>query len=188
MYTGHMDEKHTEFTLANGQTVQVRPIRAQDAPLLVEMFHHLSPRTRRLRFHSYMGDLPRERVWREAIALSDLDPARQVALVASYKDDAGEHIVGVARFARATAQDEEAEAAIVVQDDFQGMGLGSHLLLRLVSLARQVGIRHFAGWIMAENVHMLHILKKAHLPIRRQSRSGETFVQVSLEAPAETPD
>lgn len=171
----------TTFTLSNGQSVTIRPIRPGDAALLVEMFHHLSERTRRLRFHSYVGNLPQERIWREAIAMSDLDPMRQAALVAVYQDGEGEHIIGVARFARATADALEAEAAIVVRDDFQKMGVGTHLLSSLVPLARSLGIERFFAWVMTENIHMLHIIKKAKLPMRRENHPGEVFVVVSLE-------
>ncbi len=170
----------TTFTLPNGQPVTIRPIRPGDAALLVEMFHHLSERTRRLRFHSYTGSLPEERIWCDAIALSDLDPARQAALVAVHQDDAGEHIVGVARFARAAADAVEAEAAIVVRDDFQRMGLGTRLLTMLVPVARSMGIQRLFAWIMAENRHMLQLIQKADLPIHRETRAGETFVAVSL--------
>jgi GNAT superfamily N-acetyltransferase len=171
----------TTFSLSDEKSVNVRAIHSDDAALLVEMFHYLSDRTRRLRFHSYTGDLPEERIWREAIALSDLDPARQAALVAVHEDGAGEHIVGVARFARARADAVEAEAAIVVRDDFQNMGLGSHLLAQLTSVARSMGIKRFSAWIMAENLHMLQIVKKANLPMHRETHSGETYVVVSLK-------
>jgi RimJ/RimL family protein N-acetyltransferase len=171
----------TTFTRSTGQPVTIRPIRSSDAALLIEMFHHLSEHTRRLRFHSYTGNLPQERIWREAIALSDLDPTRQAALVAVHQDGEGEHIVGVARFARATADAVEAEAAIAVRDDWQKMGLGTHLLTLLVPLARSMGIERFFAWIMAENIHMLRIVKKADLPMRRETHPGEVFVVVSLE-------
>jgi acetyltransferase len=168
------------FELSNGQTVAVRPIRPGDAPLLVEMFQHLSDRTKRLRFHAYTGNLPQERIWRDAIALSDLVPARQAALVAVHHDDAGEHIVGVARFARATADATEAEAAVVVRDDFQRMGLGTHLLTRLLPLARSMGIQRLFGWVMSENRHMLQIISRTDLDVHRESKAGETFVAISL--------
>jgi acetyltransferase len=170
----------THFELPNGLSVTIREIRSSDAALLVEMYHHLSERSKRLRFHTYTGNLPKERIWREAIALSDVDRDRQAALVAEYHEEGGDHIVGVARFARATADAVEAEAAIVVRDDFQRMGLGTHLLSLLLSLARSMGIKRVFGWVASENRHMLHIVKETDLPIHRETHSGETFVVLSL--------
>jgi len=168
------------FTLPNGQSVTIRQIHPSDVSLLVEMFHHLSERSKRLRFHAYTGQLPKERIWREAIALSDLDPALQVALVAVHRDETGDHIVGVARFACATSDAVEAETAIVVRDDFQRVGLGTHLLTLLVPLARSMGVERLFGWVMAENYHMLQMLQKTNLTTRHENRSGEMLIAVSL--------
>jgi len=170
----------TTFELSNDQSLTIRRIRSSDAALLVEMFHHLSDRSKRLRFHAYTGNLPEARIWREAIALADLDPARQAAVVAVYNDDAGEHIAGVARLARATAEAIEAEAAVIVRDDFQRMGLGTHLMTLLLPLARSMGIQRLFGWVMSENRHMLRILNKTHLPIHRENHAGEMFIVLSV--------
>jgi acetyltransferase len=170
----------TTFELADGQKVCIRHIRPSDAALLVEMFHHLSERSRRLRFHAYTGNLPEERIWREAIAFSDLDPDRQVALVAVHRNEADARIVGVARFARATANALEAEAAVVVCDDFQRMGLGTHLLTLLLPLAAAMGIKQVFGWVSVENRHMIDIIGKTDLPIYRETMAGESLVVISL--------
>ena len=180
MDTAQAAPPSTTFELSNGQAVTVRSIRPGDAPLLVAMFHHLSDLTRRLRFHAYTGSLPQERIWREAAALCDLDAARQVALVALLRDHTGEHIVGTTRLVRATSDAIEAEAAVVVRDDFQKMGLGTHLLEKLLPVARSMGIQRVFGWIMAENSHMLQIVHKTKLPVHIETHSGEMFVVLSL--------
>ena len=169
--------------LADDRSVTIREIRPSDASLLVEMFHQLSERSKRLRFHAYTGRLPHERIWREAVALSDLDPERQAALVAVHRDASGEHIVGVARFARATADAVKAEAAVIVRDDFQRQGLGTYLLTLLVPLGRSMGIEKLYAWVMAENRHMLELLQKTHLPIHFENQAGEMFISVSLAPP-----
>lgn len=180
MSTNAIDQSATEFKLSNGSSVTIRQIQPEDAALLVEMFHKLSPDSRRLRFHAYTENVPHERIWREAIALSDLDPARQAALVAVADVDGREQIVGVARFARATPDATEAEAAVVVRDDFQRMGLGTHLLTLLVPLAQSLGIESLTGWVAAENRHMLHVVGKTDLPLTRDTSAGETYIQISL--------
>jgi acetyltransferase len=171
----------TTFETPEGRRLTVRAIRSGDAPLLVEMFRHLSQRTRRLRFHAYTANLPQERIWRQAVALSDLDPKREFALVAVDTNETGEHIVGVARFARATPDAVDAEAAVVVRDDFQRMGLGTFLLGMLLPFAYAMDIKKLFGWVMSENRHMLQIIKKTNLPIHTEHHSGEMFVVVTLE-------
>lgn len=164
-----------------GQSINLRLIQPQDAGLLVDLFHHLSPETRRLRFHLYMERFPEERVWREAISLSNLDPQRHVAVVAVITEtDGEEHAVGVARFARNTYTDTEAEIAVVVRDDFQRKGLGRVLVTTLAERARDLGITHFAGWVMVENVSLMQLIKKLEVKIEAQIVQGQQRVRVAI--------
>jgi len=166
----------TTFELSNGQVVIIRAIHPGDAPLLVEMFGHLSARTRRLRYHAFTAELPLE----QAILMSELDPARQTALVATVGEDGSEHIVGVTQLARASAGTVEAEIAIVVRDDFHGMGLGSHLLTLLLAVAHGMGVQRLFGWVKAENRAMLRLFQKTDLPICIEHCSGEMLVELTL--------
>ena len=86
----------------------------------------------------------------------------------------------VARYARASAYTVEAETAIVIRDDFQGLGLGSQLFMILLSNAHAMGIRRIFGWVMSENGAMLRLFRKTNLPLRVESHSGEMLVQVTL--------
>jgi GNAT superfamily N-acetyltransferase len=169
------------YTTPSGQAVQLRLVEKDDAALLVDLFHQLSPETRRLRFHLYTERIPEEQVWREAILLSNLDPQRHVAIVATVVEaDGEEHAIGVARFARATLQDQEAEAAIVIRDDFQRKGLGRVLLTKLAEKARELGITHFAGWVLAENIHLMKLIKKLEVKVETEIRHGERKVRVAI--------
>ena len=67
-----------------------------------------------------------------------------------------------------------------MRDDFQKMGLGTHLLEQLLPIARSMGIQRVFGWIMAENKHMLRIVHKTKLPVHIETHSGEMFVAISL--------
>ena len=168
-------------TTPSGQQVSLRLIKDGDAGLLVDLFHQLSPETRRLRFHLYTERLPEEKVWREAITLSTLDPQRHVAVVATILEaDGAEHAVGVARFARPTLEDREAEVAIVVRDDFQRKGLGRILLTQLADKARELGITHFSGWVMAENIHLMKLIKKLEVKLESETRHGQRRVRVTI--------
>lgn len=170
------------YTTRSGQEVNLRFVQKEDAALLVDLFHQLSPESKRLRFHLYTAKLAEERIWQEAVTLSDLDPQRQVAVVATIiEDDGQEYAVGVARFARARSEDKEAEVAVVVRDDFQRKGLGKHLLLTLADKAREIGITHFTAWVMAENVRLMKLIKDMELKnVESETRLGETKIRVPL--------
>lgn len=171
-----------DFTTRTGQTVKLRLVQKEDAALLVDMFYRLSPESVRLRFHLYTTKIPPDRVWKEAVALSNLDPMRQAAVVATIVEaDGKEHAVGVARFARARVEDNEAEVAVVVRDDFQRNGLGKHLLQVLADKAREIGIRYFTAWVMSENVRLMKLIKGLELKnIESETKHGETKIRVPI--------
>jgi acetyltransferase len=172
----------TTFTTTDGREVFIRRIKHDDAALLVDMFHHLSDQTKRLRFQCGSPNCPEALIWREAIKLCHLEPERQVGLVAIVTEGDGEqHAVGTARCVRSTPDKIEAEVGIVVRDDYQRVGLGSRLMLELIRAARTVGIVQFEGWILPENRRMLQMINKSGLPVKHQTKMGETHVVVSID-------
>ena len=170
------------FTTTNGQTVTLRYIHKDDASLLVDMFHRLSPETKRLRFHLYTTKIPDELIQQTAQKLSDLSPELAVAVVAIHRESGGmEHAVGVARLARKVPSDTEAEVAVVVRDDFQRKGLGKHLLITLANKARQMGITHFSAWVMADNVRLMKLIRGLELKsLESEMRHGEIKIKAPI--------
>ena len=54
--------------------------------------------------------------------------------------------------------DEVAEVAVTVADDWQRRGLGRALLVRLASRARREGIHRFSAFVMSENAGAVKLL------------------------------
>lgn len=174
-----MDEQ-TSYLIRDGRQVSIRPITADDAGRLVDLYYRLSDTTRRLRFHSMRQNAPLEEIEQEARRLSDLDPANQAALVATVEEEGEERIVAVARLARSKDDPAEAESAIVVRDDYQNQGLGTHMLTLLAEVARSMNIERLTAWIMAENRRIFGIVKKSGLSVQAETRYGETYIRVSV--------
>jgi len=173
-------EEWTSHTIRDGRRVTIRPITPDDADRLVDLYYRLSDTTRRLRFHSMRQNVPLEETEALARRLSELDPANQAALAAVVKEEDEERIVAVARLSR-SADPVEAESAIVVRDDYQNQGLGSHMLKLLAEVARSLDIERLTAWVMAENLHMLHIIQKSGLDVEAETRYGETYISVAVQ-------
>jgi acetyltransferase len=173
-------DEQTSYMIRDGRRVSTRPITPDDAGRLVDLYYRLSDTTRRLRFHSMRQNVPLEEIEQEAKQLSDLDPANQAALVATVEEEGEERIVAVARLARSEENSAEAESAIVVRDDYQNQGLGTHMLELLAEVARSMNIERLTAWIMAENLHIFRIIKKSGLSVQADTRYGETHVSVSV--------
>jgi GNAT superfamily N-acetyltransferase len=136
-------------TLRDGSHVVIRPISRTDLDLERNFIAALSPQARWFRFLNATG-VPSEALLKQ---LTDIDDERDVALVA-LTDDKGRQIeVGVARFS--TTSGHKAEVAVVVSDDWRHRGLGTALMTRLVSIARERGIKTLYSVDVAHN-HPMH--------------------------------
>jgi acetyltransferase len=80
----------------DGALLLVRPIKPQDAPLLMDFFKCLTPETIFYRFLTYLKSLPPE--WVEHFTRIDYD--RDVSLAAVEKSTSRERILGVCRIMR----------------------------------------------------------------------------------------
>ena len=57
-----------------------------------------------------------------------------------------------------------AEVSLLVEDDWQGRGLGSALLGQLAGIARAAGHRELVGWCLPEETGLLRAARRAGLP------------------------
>lgn len=112
-----------------------REIRAEDAAALQAAFGSLSDDTIYRRFFTSKKELTDD----EADYFADVDHERREAFIAVL----GKTIIGVARYDRLIEEPDVAEAAIVVQDAYQGRGHGTRLLGELMDRARRSGIHFF---------------------------------------------
>jgi GNAT superfamily N-acetyltransferase len=140
-------------TLANGRSLHVRPVGPRDANAEQAFVAGLSPVARFRRFHFGLIELP------DALlrAFVNADQQRHVALVAEATDD--RRIVADARYVLEGGT-RTAEFAIAVSDAWQGLGLGRHLMRRLLARARRSGLEWLCGDVLTENTPMLALMNR----------------------------
>jgi acetyltransferase len=99
------------------------------------------------------------------ICFNDYD--REIALVAEYKENpaAEAQILGVGRLSKLHGLN-EGEFAILVSDAWQGQGLGTELLKRVVQVGRAEKLQRILGHILAENHVMNHVCQKVGFTVR----------------------
>ena len=159
--------------------VTTRPVRADDDVRLVRMWPRLSPETVYRRFHSPLRRLPAATVHR----LVAVDHDRREALVAVV----GDEVVGVARYDRSPTDPDSAEFAVLVEDAWQGFGLGRQLLGELAALAARRGVRRLTATVQMDNDRMVWLIRRL-LPGSRLVRdSGTYLVESPLASPAPLP-
>ena len=152
-YPAHLVE---QTGLADGTPVTIRPIRAGDLPLERAFVVRLSPHTRYQRLLSGRKLLPGE-----LRRLTDIDYARELALIALARHQGRDHMLGVARYVREdSAEQASCDFAIVIADRWQGRGLGEVLLRRLLRAARADGIGVVGGITLSTNAAMIALARK----------------------------
>ena len=171
------------YTTRDGRKLTLRLIRPADAPLLEELFYRLSPESRWRRFHALTDGIPPERITEQAGAMADVDNRTlEGAVVAVAKEADGEHIVGVVRLARPPGKPEaeEAEAAVVVLDAYQGQGVGSELLQRMLQLARRMKVKRILAVFQPDNAGAIHLFRALGLPSRLETSHGISKMYTEL--------
>ncbi len=172
------------FTLKDGTQVIIRPIRPDDADDLQDTFQRLSMESIYLRFLSFKKELPDE----EARQLATVDYTTRIAFVAITQVDGHENVIGVSRYAMDDPGNPEfAESAVVVEDEYQGRGLGKLLLWRLVTYARARGIHILRGNMQIGNNRMLDLVRRSGLPYQTHYADGIWEVDIDITEPPKAP-
>jgi acetyltransferase len=154
-------------------------VRPTDAPLIQAFVSRLSPESIYNRFLSTITGLSDA----DAARLATVDYVDRMALVATLLSDEGELTIAVARYARSVSESDRAELAIVVEDQYQKLGLARTMLKHIAIYAREHGIHTFTGTINGGNLRMREFVKNCGLPVTISAGDhGEVEVEVLLGA------
>jgi len=136
------------FTLSDGVTVFIRPIRPEDEKLYHRFTAAESQQDLRWRFFAPVKELEPALVMR----LTHIDYDRAMAFIAL--DEKTGDMLGVARLHQ-TETKGTGEYAIIVRSDLKAHGLGWHLMQTLIDYARKRKLRSIQGRVMHDNTTML---------------------------------
>jgi acetyltransferase len=175
-YPAHLEAR---VRLADGAALLLRPIRPDDAGLEMEFVDGLSPESRRLRFQSALSSLTPAMVAR----FTQIDYDREMALVAVAEEGGREREAAVARYVR-LPDGRTCEYAIVVADAWQGRGLGTLVMRRLIAIASEAGLDTMVGQVLASNRAMLDLCRSLGFSIEADPRDSiERRVVLRLALP-----
>lgn len=163
----------TETVVVGDRVVTVRPIRDSDVDRLRRLFFRLSPESVHLCFFQLVKQ-PSEKLLRH---LAEVDHVRRQAIVAEIDDE----IIAVVRYDRVD-DTPVAEVAVVVEDEWQGRGLGKRLLRRLASDALDHGVVELTATVLGENHRALALAHRVAPETHGQLDHGEWFLDVPLPA------
>lgn len=167
-----------EIALADGSAAQVRAIRPEDEPLLLDMLARSAADDIRLRFFAPLKEISHT----FAARLTQIDYDREMALVAIGTDGA---MLGVVRLI-ADPDGLAAEFAVFVRSDLKGRGLGWRLMTEILDYARARGVRQVHGDVLRENSTMLNMAAELGFGVAPSPDPTVVRVEIDLAKPGRT--
>jgi acetyl coenzyme A synthetase (ADP forming)-like protein len=168
-------EYETEVLLKDGSRILLRPIKEDDVERWLEFIFRLSHQTKYLRFHS-VPKLGRE----DAIRFCSVDYDNAFAFVAEVLRDRRRDIIAIGRYYRIPYKP-SAEVAFVIEDTYQGKGIGTKLMEWLANVARDNGITTFEASVLAENRAMMNVFKDYgfHVTSKREEDAYHVIIPIA---------
>ena len=145
----------SNWQLADGANVVIRPIQPEDVWLVKEFVKNLSDESRYFRFMKSVEELSVLTL----VRFTQIDYSREMALIAVNEEQDKAIELGVARYA-INPDGESCEFALVVADTMRGTGLGQKLMLALMDIARTKGLKRIEGEVLKNNANMLKLMKR----------------------------
>jgi acetyl coenzyme A synthetase (ADP forming)-like protein len=172
------DEFDFDVVLRDGEVLRMRPIRSSDAGLEADFISRVGAESMYFRFFRYRSRLTDE----ELEYFTNVDYEQRMAFVAVHEGN----IIAVGRYDLLPADDGErgdaAEVAFLVEDAYQGRGVGRLLLQHLTTYARLHGVAFLRAYVLADNKRMLELFRTAGYGIsRRNFADGVHEVELPTE-------
>jgi acetyltransferase len=153
--TPYPKKYETIWTLRDGRTVVLRPIKPEDEPLWLEMFQNFSEESIRFRFFQILKDTPHE----TRVRYCNIDYDREIAIVAELTENGRKKILGVARVGF-EPDSKTGEIAFIVADPWQGLGLGTKMVDYVLEICKDMRIETVYAIMLSENSRAVSLMKK----------------------------
>ena len=147
--------------------ILLRPVKIGDEPLMKDFFYSLSADSMYRRFMSARMDMPHERLQKFGL----VDYASSMMILAIIEGKEKEIIAGIGQYGL-NRDVLTAEVALVVNDEYQSVGVGHELLAYLTHLAKKRGILAFTAEVLVENKPMINLFESMEFDIKKIREEG----------------
>lgn len=163
----------SQFQLRNGKTIEFRPLLPSDEFAYRNFFYSLQEKTIYFRFFYKMRLFSHEVVQKQ---WASVDYRKNMSMIGLIQKGGHQEIMAIASYA--DEGNGKAEIAFVVREDFQGLGVATHLLEVLEKIAKENNFIGFSATVLSENTGMLRVFKKRYPNMKSSRVAGN---EISLE-------
>ncbi len=154
----------------NDEAVSFRPLLPSDEFAYRNFFYSLQEETILRRFFFQMELFTHEVAQQQ---WSQIDYRKNMTLIGLMRRGGDKEIIAVGSYGEGDGVN--AEAAFVIREDFQNMGIASYLLDELEKIAIENGYKGFAASVLKENSVMIHVFKKRYPHARVTLSPGDEY-------------
>lgn len=147
--------------------VLFRAIRPSDEEAMRRLFYRFSDEAIFYRYFSPIKVMPHTKMQKYVNA--DCNIATSIVGVLESNDQ--EQIIAEARFVRLDDRP-YAEVAFLVEEKYQGLGIGTYLFKMLIRLAKERGLRGFTADVLPSNQSMVKVFEKGGHPVHSKLMDG----------------
>jgi acetyltransferase len=153
--TPYPKKYETMWTLRDGRTVVLRPIKPEDEPLWLEMFQNFSEQSIRYRFFQIIKDTPHE----TRVRYCNIDYDREIAIVPELTENGRKKILGVTRVS-IEPDGKKGEIAFIVADPWQTLGLGTKMVDYVLEICKDMKLETVYAMMLSDNYRAISLMKK----------------------------
>jgi len=166
-----LEDYKSTLLLKNGKTIEFRPLLPSDEFAYRNFFYSLQEETIYFRFFYKMKLFSHEVVQEQ---WASVDYRKNMSIIGLMQKGGHKEIMAIGSY----AMDDEnmAEVAFVVREDFQNMRIASYLLEFLERIAKENSFKGFTATVLKENAAMIHVFKERYPNARSVMDSGDSVV------------
>lgn len=173
--SAHLYPSHIATTaeFKGGVSVKFRAIKPSDEEGMRRFFYRFSDQMIFYRFFYLVQTMTHDQM-QEYV---NVDYSREMSIVGLVGKSDSEKIIAEARFVKDDASN-YGDVAFLIDEAYQGIGVGTYLLHLLIKLAQTQGLKGFAAEVLPENQPMMKLFEKTHHSLEKGISNGACYVKI----------
>lgn len=169
----------SDMTLKDNRVLEFRPLFPSDEIAYRNFFYSLESKSIYYRYFYNMRLFSHE-VLQEQWA--SIDYRKNISLIGLIQSGGRKEVMALGTYAQ--EDQDTAEVAFLVREDFHGQGVATHMLIELQRIAADNGYIRFSASVLSDNTGMLHVFKKRFPYAKFIHNGSEIRVIMPFEEPA----
>jgi acyl-CoA hydrolase/GNAT superfamily N-acetyltransferase len=146
-------EIKTKHTFGNGLEVCFRAIKPSDEENMRRLFYRFCDESVYYRYFSLISTMPHAKIQKYV----NIDYRKTLSIVAEVENG---KMIAEARFASLETHETHPEIAIIVDENYQNLGVATYICTLLMEQAKKRNLKGFKGYILSDNKKILRVFKK----------------------------